>query len=221
LALFPFLYAAFPTSWFWNDGRYVIALTPVLSLVIAGGLWQILRPPLAAWVGCAVLIAALVSTLVAFNAGNNGAIAKPSELTSFTADPNPVIASLATQLDRMGVSHAYAGYWVANDLTFISDNRVTALAIGENRNPPEATNVGNSPVAWIFVPPRSIANDLAQLGTATNLGPGSITEESLTDWLNAHEVTYRIVSTKGFDIILPSRNVTAQIVGTSTPQAAK
>lgn len=172
-----------------------------------------LRPPLAAWVGCMLLIAALVSTLVAFNAGNNEAIARPSELTSFAADPNPVIVSLAAQLSRMGVSHVFAGYWVANDLTFISNNRITALAIGENRNPPGATNVGNSTVAWVFVPPRSIANDLAQLGATSNLGPGSITEASLIGWLTAHGVSYRIVSTKGFDIILPSRNVTEQILG--------
>ena len=44
LALYPLLYAAFPTSWFWNDGRYGLSLTPILSLVIAGGLWQMARP---------------------------------------------------------------------------------------------------------------------------------------------------------------------------------
>ena len=44
LVLYPFLYAAFPTSWFWNDGRYGLSLTPILSLVIAGGLWQMMRP---------------------------------------------------------------------------------------------------------------------------------------------------------------------------------
>ena len=49
LALYPFLYAAFPTSWFWNDGRYGLSLTPILSLVIAGGLWQMARPKIAVW----------------------------------------------------------------------------------------------------------------------------------------------------------------------------
>ena len=51
LGLYPFLsYDLFPTSWFWNDGRYGLSLTPILSLVIAGGLWQMVRPPVAAWV---------------------------------------------------------------------------------------------------------------------------------------------------------------------------
>ncbi len=213
LALFPALYAAFPTSWFWNDGRYAIALTPVLALIIAGGLWQMFRASIATWVGCALLVAAFASTLVAFNAGS-GAIAHPSQLAEFSANPNPAVTSLAGQLSRMKVSHAYAGYWVANDLTFISDNRVTALAFGENRNPPDAANTGNAPVAWIFVPARSLANDLPQLGSVTNLQPGSISETTLDAWLMAHKVTYRVVATMGFDVILPSRNVNpTQIVG--------
>ena len=55
LALFPFLYAAFPTSWFWNDGRYAIGLTPVVALVVVGALWQAVRPATAVWLACAAL----------------------------------------------------------------------------------------------------------------------------------------------------------------------
>jgi hypothetical protein len=212
LILFPVLYAAFPTSWFWNDGRYAISLTPVLSLVVAGGLWQILRPSVAAWVGSAVLLVALVSTLVAFNDGY-GAITGHDELTSFSANPNPAITTLASQLNRLGVTHAYAGYWVANYLTFVSDNRITGVALDEDRNPPGAMNVGSHP-GWIFVPPDSIAADSAQLGSVSNLEPGSISEAELIAWLDESKVSYRSVSTGNFNVILPSKKVEPdQIVG--------
>ena len=206
LGLYPFLYAAFPTSWFWNDGRYGISLTPILSLVIAGGLWQMLRPPAVAWVGGALVVLACVSTLVAFNDGY-GAIAAPSRLTSFATNPNPVVTSLAGQLGHLGIPHAYASYWVANDLTFISDNRITAFALDQNRNPPGATSVGKSGAAWIFVPANAVAPDSAQLGSTSDLEPGSITEPALIKWLTAHGVSYRKQSTDGFDLIVPSRNV--------------
>ena len=153
-----------------------------------------------------------MSTLIAFNDGF-GAITRPGELTTFSANPNLVMKSLQARLSRMGVTHAYAGYWVANDLTFISDNRITALALGEDRNPPGAGNVGSHP-AWIFVPADSVAIDSAQLGSVTNLEPGSISEEQLVAWVNAHGIPYRFVSTGNFDIILPSQKVEpSEIVG--------
>ena len=80
LALFPFLYAAFPTSWFWNDGRYAIGLTPVVALLVIGALWQAMRPATAMWVAGAALVAAFATTLVAFNSGY-GAIGSPGRLT--------------------------------------------------------------------------------------------------------------------------------------------
>ena len=211
LVLYPFLYAAFPTSWFWNDGRYGLSLTPILSLVIAGGLWQMMRPRAVAWTGSVLLVLACVSTLVAFNDGY-GAIGKPSELTSFTANPNTEVTALADQLDRLGISHAYAGYWVANDLTFVSNGRITALALDENRNPPGATNTGAKNVAWIFVPDASVGAVSSQVGSVTDLQPGALTETQFTDWLQAHGVPYRRHTIRGFDVIVPERNVNPAVV---------
>jgi hypothetical protein len=172
-----------------------------------------LRPPVVAWVGSALLVVACASTLIAFNDGY-GAIGRPSELTSFTADPNPAVTALAAQLDRLGVSHAYAGYWVANDLTFISNGKVTALALDQNRNPPGASNAGAKKVAWIFVPDASIGPVSAQLGSATDLQPGSITEPEFVGWLTAHGVPSTNQSVQGFDLIVPDRNISpTQVAG--------
>ena len=207
LALFPFLYAAFPTSWFWNDGRYAIGLTPVLALVVVGAVWQVLRPAVAVWVGAALLLVALASTLVAFNSGY-GAIGSPGRLTTWSANPNPAITGLAHHLERIGATHVYAGYWVANDLTFVSNGRVTALSVGEARNPPEAGSVEAAPTAaWVFVPPDSAAVAASQLGSTTDLDPGSTTEAGLVAWLDHHGIRYTRSSTGVFDIIVPTRNV--------------
>ena len=211
LVLYPFLYAAFPTSWFWNDGRYGLSLTPILSLVIAGGLWQMVRPRTAVWAASALLVLACVSTLVAFNDGY-GAIGKPSELTSFVANPNTEVTALADQLDRLGISHAYAGYWVANDLTFLSNGRITALALDENRNPPGATNTGAKNVAWVFVPDASVGAVSSQTGSVTDLQPGALTETQFIAWLQAHGVPYRRHTIGGFDVIVPERNVNPAVV---------
>jgi hypothetical protein len=216
LALYPFLYAAFPTSWFWNDGRYAIALSPVFALVIAGGLWQLLHADLAAWVASGVLVLAFVSTLVAFNDGY-GAIGSPGRLSTFSSNPNPAVTALAARLEGLGIARAYAGYWVANDLTFISGGHVVAGAVGFNRNPPEASTVSSAlnrtPAGWVFVPTRALADDVGQLGSATNIQPGTVTEAGFTTYLAAHGVAYRVVTTPGFDVVLPAGPVTPSQLG--------
>jgi hypothetical protein len=213
LVLYPFLYAAFPTSWFWNDGRYALALSPVFALVVAGGLWLLLRADFAAWVASGLLVLAAISTLVAFNDGY-GAVGAPGRLTTFAANPNPAVTSLATRLEQLGVARAYAGYWIANDLTFIADGRVVGTGVGFNRNPPEASaGGGRAPAAWVFVSSRALADDEGQLGSAGDLQPGTMTEAALTAWLGVHGIPYRVIPVGGFDVIVPARPVSPTQVG--------
>ena len=168
---------------------------------------------MAAWAASTLLVLACVSTLIAFNDGY-GAVGRPSELTSFTANPNTEVTALADQLDRLGISHASAGYWVANDLTFISNGRVTALALNEGRNPPGATNAGVKDVAWVFVPDASVGAVSAQTGWVSDLEPGTITETQLTAWLTAHGVPYQRHTVQGFDVVVPERSVSRADVTT-------
>jgi len=209
LALFPFLYAAFPTSWFWNDGRYAVQLTTLLSLVVFGALFSVLRPPLVRWAACVVLAAAFMTTLVAFDSVY-GAITNPSELTTWTANPNPAILALAHKLHGIGISHAYGGYWVANDLTFVSGGTVTVDNIGYIRNPPEAGAVLTADqAAWIFVDPAQATRASFEIGATTNINPGTFTGSApFIDWLDAHGITYHQYFVDIFDIVVPVRNVT-------------
>ena len=139
LALYPFLYAASPAAWFWNDGRYGLTLTPLLSLVLIGGLWQLVRPGAVTWVAGAVLLLACLSTIVAFNDGF-GAVSAPGRLTTFSSDPNTAVHALAEGLTGLHVTRAYAGYWVADDLTFESGGRIDARSLTEaTRNLPASS----------------------------------------------------------------------------------
>ncbi len=209
LAMFPFLYAAFPTSWFWNDGRYAAQLTTLLSLVLIGGLFLVLRPPLVRWAACLVLLTAFASTLVAFDS-SYGAIRHPSTLTTGRTNPNTSVLALAHGLSRLGISHAYAGYWLANDLTFISGGTVVADNVGFARNPPEAASVLRADrAAWIFVDPTKTAQAGEQLGATTQINPGTYTGSApFIAWLDAHGIAYHQYSVDIFDIVVPVRNVT-------------
>ena len=45
---FPFLFSAQPGTWFWEDGRYIVFLSPLLAIVLAAGIealagWPLLR----------------------------------------------------------------------------------------------------------------------------------------------------------------------------------
>ena len=214
-ALYPFLYAAFPTSWFWNDGRYAVAVSPVVALLVMGALWQAVRPPALDWAACGVLAAGLASTLVAFNVGY-GAIAHPTLLTRWTADPNPAIISLANRLESAGVTHAYAGYWVANDLTFLSGGRVVAKSLDVDRNPPQAAGVGEARRAgWIFVGADRLGAVAAQLGSAIGLDAVPTSETGLTAWLGAHRIPYRRLAAGLFDVVIPLRPVSPQELGST------
>jgi hypothetical protein len=106
------------------------------------------------------------------------------------------------------VSHAYAGYWVANDLTFLSSGSIVADAVGESRNPPgAATGAARSRSAWIFVRPQSTALAAAQLGSATDLDPGTVSEAELIAWLDAHHTGYTRRTDGAFSVIVPDGDV--------------
>ncbi len=211
---FPFLYAAFPSNWFWNDGRYGIWLTPVLALVLCGALWHVVSERMARFIATCALILALASTLVAFNAGY-GALSSPSRLTSWSANPNATIDDLASDLETHGVVDVYAGYWVAYELTYLSGGQVEVMALQNDRNPADDRVVEDAPSAgWLFVHPGRLDTLAEQLGTSQFLQSSTITEAQFESWLAAHHIPFHVTQVGDFDLVQPARNVRPSMLAT-------
>jgi hypothetical protein len=207
VVLYPLLYPAFPSSWFWNDGRYAISLTPLLALTLVGGIWTAASRNLAQWIAIGVLVAATSSTLVAFN-DSSGAVTSLSTLTTWGPNPNAVAISLGTSLRAHGVEDVYAGYWVAYDLQFASSNRVL---VDQYRNRRESAAVEAAPKAgWVFVGPtpadRAVVEN--EFGARSELDPRTTSEPALLAWLTQHHLSYSSFRSGPFRVVVPSRNVT-------------
>ncbi len=206
LVIFPFLYAAFPTSWFWNDGRYGIALAPIASLVGIGALWQVARARAARWISAAILAAAVVSTVVAVDAGYGG-ISNVASLSDWRANPNSAVTALSAKLQALGIRDVYAGYWVAYDLAFISAGQIQVAPIVNDRDPSESKAVaGATRAGWVFVPPANVGEVAGQVGSTTGLDPADATEPALASWLTAHGIRFRTATAGPFLLVLPDQN---------------
>ncbi len=234
---FPFLYAMFPTSWFWNDGRYVIFLTPVVSLVVMGAVGTIDFAPArhsiprhssgvriavasrrktttALLLSSGLLVVATASTLWAVNSGF-GVVSSPSKLISWHANPDPKLEDVERRLTQMGVHTAYAEYWVAYDVEFLSDGHLTVSAVDDNRNVAERSAVDRAPrSAWIFV--LTDADAESELGTGGDLNPPGVSVTSLTSWLSLHDIPYKTLSRGPYTVVVPARQVTPADIGAPT-----
>ena len=205
LVIYPFLYAAFPTSSFWNDGRYGIALAPIASLVGVGALWQIARPRVARWLSAGILAAALASTVVAVDAGYGG-FSKVTTLSGWRANAVPTVTLLGSRLQSLGIRDVYAGYWIAYDLAFLSGGQIAVNPVVLDRNQAESDAVDKaSDVAWVFVPPA----DISQVGgvQTPDLNPGELAEATLASRLTANGIPFRTDQIGPFELVIPRRNV--------------
>jgi len=241
-AVFPFVYAAFPTAWFWNDGRYGIFITPPLALIVVGAAAAIeprrsTRPqharaaPVAstpsrlrtalrsrvlagAVVGLA-LFAATASTAVAVQT-SFGLFTSRAALTEWHSDPDGALATTAGALERRGIHAAYAGYWVAYDLELVSSSRVLVLAVGDDRNPAQGHAVTTARrAAWVFAStvPSRYTEAVNQVGAGGDLDPPGVTASSLAGWLKAHHIAYTVFDSGPFVVVLPAHNVTPRALG--------
>ena len=220
VALFPLAYTYAPYSAFWNDGRYALFLAPVVALLAASGLRELLRrsprllraaPSLGVAAALALTVAAAVQ-LVPYMpvVGSQGSRAT---WKSWAADPDGWVGPPAAALERAHVKGAYAGYWVAYPLTFKTHGAVVAADPGVDRYPPYLAAAENSPrQAWVFVRPAAERALNAVAGAHPWSIDGSLTSTALMDYLRRHRVAYRAEHAGFFIIVYPARAVTPDVV---------
>lgn len=140
-AAFPLLYAASTFTFLVTEPRYLVFLAPVLALLLARGLT---RAPVTA----AGLLAGLALSVVGLaRLEQQGLYSPEAHEGGSTVDIRPLIA----RLEREGVDHVLANYWLAYRISFESAERVVATSTGHVRYQPHDRLVRSDPgAAYVF-----------------------------------------------------------------------
>ena len=225
---FPFLYAAQPFSWYWQDGRYAIFLAPAVALVLASlacqvGSWAIQSPRFAPAImavlvlagGTALTLRAAKATLPYVREPSLPAVERTTWY-SWHANPNNLPTALAASLVRWHVRYAFTGYWLAYDVAFLAQGKVTVSPAGPVfiRYPPYYAAVAASPApAWIFVSAAGEQAAGAEAGTIA-LDPGCnspsqrcLEVPEIVRWCVMHHIGYQIRDSGPYIVVLPSKRV--------------
>ncbi|MGH9277725.1 MAG: glycosyltransferase family 39 protein [Acidimicrobiales bacterium] len=158
IAMYPLIFAAFPTSWYVNEPRYVYCLAPWMALAVGGGLASI---PTTAWgkaARSAALVAIGVLTIVATGALINvgRTVGGLWDLAAGDLDP------LLVELERDGPSRLYADYWVAQRITLETDETIVAAPVNFPRYQAYEEMVRDDPAPGFVVFPGSCYDNALQ-----------------------------------------------------------
>jgi hypothetical protein len=203
--LFPFLVVLSPTSWFWQDGRYVVFVVPMLVIVLVVGCAEAARRVARARGGAQrgvslgrLLASGLFALVMAVSLFNFGAFV--SSLDTFFSgwtNPDAPTARAIADLEASGIRYGYADYWVAYRVDLLSDGRLQFTTAGADDDRWESLDarVKNSPkTAWLFVP--MTETGVTQFADTPGIeGPGGIDEAQFLSALGRVGVPYRVVDT--------------------------
>lgn len=126
---YPFLYAVPRGSWHVAEPRYALFLFPLVSLLIAAGLFAVPRAKLVA-PGAAGLF--LVTSALSLGALERWAAAHPGNHDLTPVDTAPLV----DHLDAQGVTEAIGDYWLAYPVTLVSRERIVVIPTGDSRYAP-------------------------------------------------------------------------------------
>jgi hypothetical protein len=219
---FPLLFAAQPGTWYWSDGRYVVFLGPLLAIVLAAGVEQLVRRaprhrthrPRVRWNVATVamsLVALAVGalTVTAFN-GDTGTSLRTA--ASGWGDPNQPVDQAISILEAHGVRAGLADYWVAYKVDLLAKGALTLTpARGDiNRSTTINHEVAAAPSrAWIFVPPNRIAAGSGEFSSTPVIdGPAGVLDILFVLALDRIGDPYRVVNAGILQAVIPQRNVT-------------
>jgi dolichyl-phosphate-mannose-protein mannosyltransferase len=227
LVMFPFLAAAQPGTWYWQDGRYLVYFGPLLAIVLAIGCDEAAR--LRESVGnrdlsgrrtrfgrlafVTIVVAAVSVTALAFHVATR---VGPSNFLADWGRADHGAESVATSLQKQGVRYAYADYWVAYKLDFLSHEHlvvtVGASETDRSQTIDEAVRRADT-AAWLFVPVSHLPAGYQMFG-ATDLirGPDGVSELAFREQLDRMHVGYRIVHAGPIDAVIPERQIAPENV---------
>lgn len=144
VALFPFIYALSPLTWFTSEPRYLYLLFPVMALIIG---WGARRSVSVA--GVAVILTMSSAFIGLYKMDRADVMTGRVGGAPLPADYGPMIEAL----EAHGVRYVIADYWIAYPITFATDEDIIATASANPRYPPYDALVRSRPdPAYVFVP---------------------------------------------------------------------
>ncbi len=219
---FPLILSVSFQSDFWEDGRYAVYDVPLLLLVLAAGIDQLLgrlrsrrahghrRPRPKA----RLALAGVGAVLVGLSLANFAQFVKPPPATRWGAQPDAQTLTSVRGLESAGVTVGFADYWVAYRLDFLSQEklRITVAGGDPDRWPAVNRQVRASPTpAYLFVPPTSLA--VSQFGSKVALqGPANLTEATFLAYLQRAGYHYTRIHAGMVDAVVPNRRVLPESV---------
>jgi hypothetical protein len=227
IVAFPFLYALFPTSWYWTDGRYGVYLPPLIVLLAVWSLPSAIPPGIAPTtrigsharprrpaVGAALALAAtgLVAGAVSTVAVARESASIPTRPTAFFADwsdPNQAARQVIRSLGAHHIRTAYGDYWTAYTLDFLAPDGVTISPspLDPQRSVGLAHAVADSRApAWLFFAPGQ-GEAAGDAFSNPEPGPGGYTEDAFIAYLTAHGDGYRVVRLGILDAVVPDHAI--------------
>jgi hypothetical protein len=127
VALYPFVFALFPTSFYVKDGRYLLFLLPLASLLmgLTAGLFR------RDWVLCLCLGTLCLGSAL----GTLSLVRLADRAERFWDFAAGSVGPLVAELEAEGVERAFADYWVSYRLPYATEGRIKASAVTEVRSP--------------------------------------------------------------------------------------
>lgn len=210
---FPFVYAASPATWFWQDGRYGVYLGPLLALLLAAAIGRRRahdgrsgahraisggrnRAPAMAAV---VVVSALLTCLV-FGAESSSSAGVTTVAGFFSGWRNPDAAYQrgARILAADGLVKGYASYWIAYQVDFY-DAALRYTTVGNDVDRSAAINRAarsGSGQSWLF--------------DTVYGGPAGATVSGLEAQLRRMGVSYRVTHAGPYTAITPARRLSPE-----------
>jgi hypothetical protein len=214
VVVYPFLYAAFPGTAFWRDGRYGIYFPALVVVLFAASLGTLhakrarpdeRHPSVAS--GALVLAAVGVFGALCLTVAGARSAGVPATFFTSWRQGDVAIEQVVQAMRQHHITDAYGDYWTAYDLDFLSGGSpaVSPSRLDVVRSKGLAAEVASSKnPAWLFFAPDEVARAATVFGNPQP-GPGSYTEQTFEAHLKALGIDYTVVKLGVLDAVVPAR----------------